>query len=395
MSKPDFVGTEERRSINFEFLLGTDWEQYYDRLLSPEIIFHDSLHNSKIYIDCRVIAEKMARRIRANLFGQNQCDTFDNNLYVIRGSMPENIKEYFYNIKHNGNVYSHPEDVKKYTDTPQQVLRELYICLKWYFQTIEKNPKLDYQVEFKVPNHEVGDLERAMIIERQRREIDEAKNENVKIENKYRKQTEETDRKIFELNRQLEEARNDSNKIVDLTERKLLKQRMEEHEEELQISRRENELLKDLLKDLAEFNAFKDVNKIGEINNLEGSISEEVDDVGVKIEKTSREIKRLKDIFNENQNISNSKYPLFYTSLLNLEGEQLRQIYATLDRLNIGTVLINTAKNKISKSEIDAMQTFIDTEARKLNRLNDKEIQLKLYYKLLTICGIRSGCIAN
>lgn len=387
--------TEVRKSINFEFLLGTYWEKYYNKLLYDEVIFNDSPVNEDIYSHCRGIAEDMAKKIKAELFGQSQCDTFDNLLYFIRGNLPEQIREHFYNIKYNGNVSSHPADSKGFTNTPQEILRQLHECLIWYFQFIEKKPVGKNQVEFVVPNHFVEDIDRDKIIEQQNREINEAKIENEKIESKYRKSVEEKDRKISELKKQLEESRNETNQLIDVTESKEFKQKIEEQEDELQKAKRENDLLKGLLNDIKEFNTFKDVNKIEAIHTLEESISEGLDDVGFKIEKTSNDIRKLKDIFNENQNIPDSIYPLFYKSFINLEGEQLRRIYVTLVKLNIGTILINTAKNKISRSDFDAMQAFIETEARKLTAFSDEEIHLRLYYKLMKICGIGSGCIAN
>ena len=41
------------KSFNFEFILYTKLEHYYEKLVNDEMIFTNKPTNEKIYIDCR------------------------------------------------------------------------------------------------------------------------------------------------------------------------------------------------------------------------------------------------------------------------------------------------------------------------------------------------------
>ncbi|NLF44678.1 MAG: hypothetical protein GX581_01270 [Syntrophomonadaceae bacterium] len=367
----------------------------------------------------------MAKKIKINEYGQSHGDTFDSYLCAIRDDLPQNIKKYFYRIKSNGNVALHPADEKEYTASPQKILEYLYECLLWYFKKFERITI--GKAKFVIPYHEMsGEMELQSIkdesearlkqarieleykerlieqkerekievgkkVEEKDREIEQLKLEKTKAE----KINEAKESRILSISQQLQEVKNESNKIVDAEERKRYQKLIRDYEENLREFKNENTQLKRMLDNVSSFDTYEDGNKILEINIREELLSDDLNEIDINLEKTSREIKRLKDLFNESFNIADCKYPLFYRSLNVLAGDQLRRSYVILEKINTGTILLNTVKNKISRSDLDELQAYIENEAKKLAVRSDQEIRLKLYYKLLEICDINSGCIAN
>lgn len=413
------VTNHEIKSFNFEFMLNTGLEEYYEKLVDDEIIFSKKPTNEKIYMDCRVISEAIVKAIVIKSLEINSLKkrTFDENLEKLKGSIPDEIYKKFSVIKKNGNIYGHP-DSPPYTATVEEIFRIFHSCLIWYLRYLRSNELIwdeNYDVNFIIPNHKItGENEKRYlsIIGQQKRDYDEIKKElqearkTISELNDTLKETKEDikeyNKTISEQKDQIKKFKIELNNIQNNKDIEILRKKLEESEKELQKSRNKNELLNKTVLNLSksiddnkEDNFTVDYEDINTIKNLRGSISEELKDVTNKIEEASNEIKSFKQLLQQDDNIQFSTHSAFYKAFMNLEGEQLRKIYVTLEKLNIATLLITTIKNKLNKSNIDEMQKFIDDEARKLNLYSDEEIKFKLYYKLMKICNISSGCFAN
>lgn len=416
------VVSHEIKSFNFEFILNTRLEEYYEKLVDDEMIFSKKPTNEKIYMDCRVISEDIVKTIAIKILKTNNLKkrTFDENLKKIKDHIPEAIYEKFSYIKNNGNNYGHP-DSPPYTITVEEVFRSFHSCLIWYLKNIEFIIDESYNVDFIIPNHKItGENEKRYlnIIEQQQRdyakiqkELEEAKKiisdrdkEIDELEDTLKDAEEnikENEKIIKKQENKIKKLENDIDEIQNNKEIKELEKRLAKAEAELQKSRRKNDLLNETVLNFTKSMESKedsfiiDNEEINKINNLRESISEELKEVTKKIDETSSEIKGFKELLQQDDNVQFSKYSSFYKNFIKLEGIQLRKIYITLEKLNIATLLVTTIKNKLSKSDVDEMQKFIDNEVDNLKLYSDEEIKFKLYYKLMKICNISNGCFAD
>lgn len=417
------VTNHEIKSFNFEFMLNTRLEEYYEKLVDDEIIFSNKPTNEKIYMDCRVISEDIVKAVVIKVLKINSLKkkTFDENLEKIKGSIPDNIYKKFSVIKKNGNIYGHP-DSPPYTVTVEEIFRTFHSCLIWYLRSIELSWDEKYDVDFIIPNHKITDENEKRylsIIEQQKRDYDKIQKElqeakkiisnKDQIIDELKDTLKDTEEDIEKYNKIMNEQRDqiksleiELNNIQNNRDIEILIKKLEESEKELQKSRNKNELLNKTVLNLSksiddnkEDNFIVDYEDINTIKDLRESISEELKDVTKKISKTSNEIKGFKQLLQKDYNIEFSTHSAFYKAFIKLQGEQLRKIYVTLEKLNIATLLITTIKNKLNKSNIDEMQKFIDDEANKLNLYSDEEIKFKLYYKLMKISNMSSGCFVN
>lgn len=408
------IANHKTKSLNFEFILNTKLEKYYEKLIDDEIIFSKKPTNEKIYIDCSVISEYIVDSVAMTLFEKNSNRKFDDYLKKLNGNIPDEIYKYLDQIKLNGDKYGDPNS-KPYDVTVEQTFRAVHYCLLWYFKSMKLDLDEMYDVDFIIPTHAItGENEERYlnIIKQQKSEYEEKLEEAIKVINNKFEEIEklhndtENDVKQFnkilsDRNIKIKEIQIENGIIQSSLERENNNKELEELKKDLQKYKLENDLLneaairstKSHIDEVSEdFMIDEDINKI---KKLRISISEELKNITKKIDETSTKIKSFKEILEEDSNIQFSKYPTFYKAFVKLGGEQLRKIYVTLDKLNIATLLITSIKNKFSKSDIDGMQKLIDNEANKLKLYSEEEIKFKLYYKLMKLCNISNGCIVN
>ena len=107
------------------------------------------------------------------------------------------------------------------------------------------------------------------------------------------------------------------------------------------------------------------------------------------------EIKRKTAIFKELVNekiIKEIKYDEFYRSFLGLQGNELRTIYTIV---NVTINLVSKYKELFWKSSEDRILESINRNLEELKNVNDDEIKLILYYRLMKLSQISFGRISS
>lgn len=392
------------RSINFEFILDTEFEEYYEKLVDDEIIFHRKPTNSKIYIDCSSISEKIIRKIKSEKLGDETADkkTFHVNLKELKREIPNFPYDKFYNIKDNANAERHVN--KSFTKTVAEIFIDFHECLRWYFKF--ENIPLDkkYDIKFIIPNYEIKSVDEERykkIINEYDKELEKLKKEYEKMRKENKELKEDIKNKnntILEQNEKIKNLQikiNETRKDNDINE--IEKKKLEKEIAKLKSELRESKNDTDNLKELLDNNSIEITEEQTEkIENLKLKIEKGLEHINTGINETSDKILGLKQLLvQEDDEIKYSKYPMFYKSFINLKTEDARRMYVMLDKLNMASLLITTVKNKLSKSNVDEMQKFINNESDKLKTFNNEEMKMKLYYKLMKICDIRSGYLAE
>lgn len=158
----------------------------------------------------------------------------------------------------------------------------------------------------------------------------------------------------------------------------------------------------DILETL-EFSYDKDLQKILELqkNNIEMQINfedrifnENINNYSRNISETRRKIIIFKEMLNEKIK-KEIKYSSFYRGFLRLEDKQLRIIYTMINNANTKFNLINKSKELLLKSSEDKFLESINTNLEELKNINDDEIKLVLYYKLMKLAQVSLGNIYN
>ena len=180
-------------------------------------------------------------------------------------------------------------------------------------------------------------------------------------------------------------------------------------EEELKTVRKAYEHLvnlttqyQDILETL-EFSYDKELQKTLEIqkNNVKMEINFEdrIFNENIAIyTKNMAEAKRKIIIFKEilNEKIKREiKYEPFYRGFLRLEDKQLRIIYTMITNINMKSNLINKSKELLLKSSEDKFLESINRNLEELKNINDDEMKLVLYYKLIKLSQVSLGNIYN
>ena len=180
-------------------------------------------------------------------------------------------------------------------------------------------------------------------------------------------------------------------------------------EEELKIVRKAYEHLvtltaqyQDILETL-EFSYDKELQKILELqkNNVkmkinfeDGIFNENITSYTKNIYEVKRKIIIFKEILNEKIK-REIKYSPLYRGFLRLEDKQLRIIYTMITNINTTSNLINKSKELLSKSSEDKFLESINRNLEELKNINDDEIKLVLYYKLMKLSQVSLGNIYN
>jgi hypothetical protein len=152
-----------------------------------------------------------------------------------------------------------------------------------------------------------------------------------------------------------------------------------------------------------EFSYDKALQKIleGKISNLTMRISfedrifnENISIYTKDIGDAKRKIRNFKEIINERIK-KEMKYEPFYSGFLKLENKELRIIYTIINNLINISSLISRTKDLIIKTSEDKFLELINKNFIKLKNINDNEIKLILYYKLIKLSQIPFGKIYN
>lgn len=186
--------------------------------------------------------------------------------------------------------------------------------------------------------------------------------------------------------------------------------RIEEYlEEELKILRQAYENLVDLIKkyednlETIEFSYDRDLQKKLEshqrnimikINFEDRIFNENITAYSQNIAEAKRKGLIFKEILNEKIN-KEIKYELFYKSFLNLAGKELRIIYILVNSINTASNLFTNSKELPSRAVEDKFLEIINKRLEELKNVNDNELKLIVYYKLIKLSKIVSGKIYN
>ena len=114
--------------------------------------------------------------------------------------------------------------------------------------------------------------------------------------------------------------------------------------------------------------------------------------------KNMAEAKRKIIIFKEilNEKIKREiKYEPFYRGFLRLGDKQLRIIYTMITNINTKSNLINKSKELLLKPSEDKFLESINRNLEELKNINDDEMKLVLYYKLIKLSQVSLGNIYN
>ena len=121
-----------------------------------------------------------------------------------------------------------------------------------------------------------------------------------------------------------------------------------------------------------------------ELNFQNKMFNEKIDIYIRNVNEIKSKTMMLKEMFYDTT-LNNSVHREFARSFLNLEGMQLRVFYSVISKVNNVSILINKSKEIISKSNDDAFMTYIRENAKELEKYNDEEVRLKLYYRLMEL----------
>lgn len=273
-----------------------------------------------------------------------------------------------------------------------------------------------------VIKEEKADLKKMQItlkqkIQAQKKEVsDMEKNYNTYIKriNNLSEKCNESQELIFGKESQLVKAEIKKQEITELIN-KLEEQddsikRIEEYlGEELKILRQAYENLVDLIKkyednlETIEFSYDRDLQKKLEshqknimikINFEDRIFNENITAYSQNIVEAKKRGLIFKEILNEKIN-KEIKYKLFYKSFLNLAGKDLRIIYILVNSINTTSNLFTNSKEYPSRAVEDKFLEIINKRLEELKNVNDNELKLIIYYKLIKLSRITSGKIYN
>lgn len=273
-----------------------------------------------------------------------------------------------------------------------------------------------------VVKEEKADLEKMQLILKQK--IQEQKKQVLDMEKDYstyirkidnlNEKCNESQELIFGKESQLVKAeiqKQDVKELIDkLEEEDDSIKRLEQYlDEELKILRQAYENLVDLIKkyednlETIEFSHDKELQKKLEsqqknimikINFEDRIFNENIMAYSQNIAEVKKRSLIFKEILNE-KITKEIKYELFYRSFLNLTGKDLRIIYILVNSINTTSNLLGKLKDLASRTIEDKFLELINKRLEELKNVNDNELKLIIYYKLIKLSGVSSGKIYN
>lgn len=147
-------------------------------------------------------------------------------------------------------------------------------------------------------------------------------------------------------------------------------------------------------KDLQEILEAKKNNIKVKMNFEDGIFKENIIECTRNIVEAKRKIVIFKEILNEKIR-REIKHELFYRSFLGLQGKELRIIYTIINSSNIASNLLSKSRELFLISDEDKFLEAVSKNLQKLKNVNDDEIKLVIYYKLIKLTQIPIGNIYN
>lgn len=418
------------KSFNFEFIIDTKLEKYYDILVDDEIALYRSPINEKVYIDAKNIIEDLVTELLLEDLGEDGIyNELVDNIEILyrKGIVPDEINYKFNRIRKASNNFAHPD--AKSIDTPEYILISLRECLKWYLDHFKIRLINDY-IEFEKPDH-------SKIEDYDKRYKDILENYE-KLKDKYDESIKLKESRIHELKKKeesLEEHLEDKKKEL-LEARKLIRIYGNKEKEIGKLINDVNDnitFLKNIVTDLKNTEVINSINRVVEEGNksviiakekekslieninlledkvLEGvdlrehiekadrvsyEIEQDIEAIKLVVRNTSKEILDLKDD-KEIEELDFSRYPEFFRGFLCLKGDKLRASYILLEKLSIKGLIEFMVKGKFTKKSVQKLQKFIYSETLRLVSFSDEEIKLKLYYSLMKCAKVTEGVLIN
>lgn len=330
---------DSKRSTNFDFILKTSIEGYYELLKNAEKAWET--HALLTYIGSRMVVEDLCVKLEEKYelrSSENKEVNFKKTLNNLKEYVPSWVIDYGEYLRVKGDKSANQEldfNLEEEHDT-LSALRKVHEVLIWYLKNITKEISLDENYNFITPES----LKES--------ECDLAIDKKV-LENK--------EKFIISLEKQIKITKDD-----------------EEKQDELE------ELLRNVKKEKADL--------ASELEAKEKELQEVLNNFKELKEKLMNYAKEDDSI-----EVSNSKYPDFYKGFLSLQGYELRVAYAFLKSLSLGSIFLNKSKSIFLKSQRKEFINFIEKEVEGLKKYSDGILKLKLYYTLLKITNTPSASV--
>jgi exonuclease SbcC len=130
------------------------------------------------------------------------------------------------------------------------------------------------------------------------------------------------------------------------------------------------------------------------INFEDAIFNDNIIDYNKNIIEAKRKILISKELLNENIK-REIKYELVYKGILRLENKELKIIYAIINSVNSTLNLISKPKELLSRLNEEKFLELLSKNFEELKSINDNEIKLVLYYKLIKLSKVSYGKIFN
>lgn len=131
-----------------------------------------------------------------------------------------------------------------------------------------------------------------------------------------------------------------------------------------------------------------------EISFEDSRFNENIIDYTRNIAEAKRKVIIFKEILNEKIK-REIQYEQFYRGFLRLEKRELRIMYTLITSINTTSNIISKSKELLLKSKEDKFIGLINKNIEDLKDVNDDEIRLVLYYKLIKLSNVSQGKIYN
>ena len=105
-----------------------------------------------------------------------------------------------------------------------------------------------------------------------------------------------------------------------------------------------------------------------------------------KVKETKEKVEYVNEIINE-KIFNTGEFKDFYKGFLEVGGDKLRLLYTMISKISMSSIIINKSKEIIFNSKEDELMDYIERKSESLKVLSDGEIRLKIYYRLLNLCG--------
>lgn len=332
---------ESKRSTNFDFILKTSIEGYYDLLKNAEKAWET--HAVLTYIASRMVVEDLLVKLEEK-YGvrseENKEVNFRRTLNNLKEYIPSWVIESGEYLRIKGDKSANKEIDSNLEDESSTLLalKKVHEILIWYLKNITKEISIDEDYNFITPES----LKES--------ECDLAIDKKV-LENKKKF--------IISLEKQIKTNSDDEQKQEELEA--LLKSVKEEKKDLTEKLEKKEVELQEVLNNFKELQV-KLMNYVEKDESIEGS---------------------------------NSKYPDFYKGFLSLQGYELRVVYAFLKSLSLGSIFLNKSRGIFLKSQRKEFIKFIEKEVEELKKYPDNILKLKLYYILLKLTNTPSASVAD